>query len=96
MSETRARILDAARSVFIEMGAEAVTMRRVAERVGVTPTALYRHFEHKDALLNTVIDAGFETFASYLYRSLQGQTPTERLERSGAAYLSFALEQPEI
>lgn len=95
MSEGRTRILEAARSVFLEGGAEAVTMRRVAERVGVTPTALYRHYDDKKELLNEVIAAGFETFGGYLVRSLQGRTPKDRLERSGTAYLSFALEQPE-
>lgn len=96
MSEARTRILDAARALFLEGGAEAVTMRSVAERVGVTATALYRHFESKDALLRAVLDAGFQSFGGYLYRALQGADATERLRLSGQAYLDFALEQPEF
>jgi AcrR family transcriptional regulator len=96
MSEARDRILSAARELFLEGGAEAVTMRAVAERVGVTATALYRHFEGKDALLQAVLRAGFEEFGSYLYRALAGASPTERLRRSGEAYLDFALQQPQV
>jgi AcrR family transcriptional regulator len=96
MSEAQDRILSAARELFLEGGAEAVTMRSVAERVGVTATALYRHFEGKDALLQAVLRAGFEEFGGYLYRSLAGATPTERLRKSGEAYLDFALQQPQV
>jgi len=96
MSETQERILTAARDLFLAGGAEAVTMRSVAERVGVTATALYRHFEGKEALLRAVLRAGFEDFGSYLYRSLAGTSPEERLRQSGLAYLDFALQQPQV
>jgi AcrR family transcriptional regulator len=96
MTEARTRILDAARALFLEGGPEAVTMRAVAERVGVTATALYRHFDGKGALLGAVLTAGFDSFGGYLHRALQGRDAGERLERSGQAYLAFALEQPEV
>jgi AcrR family transcriptional regulator len=96
MSDTRQRILTEARALFLEEGAEAVTMRAVAERVGVTATALYRHFDDKDDLLQEVITAGFQEFGGYLYRALQGVSPQERLRASGEAYLRFALERPEM
>lgn len=88
-------MLRAARELFLHGGPEAVTMRAVAERVGVTATALYRHFESKDALLDAVQAWCFEEFAGYLYRALAGATPEDRLRRTGAAYLTFALERPE-
>lgn len=96
MNEPQERILAAARELFLTGGAEAVTMRSVAERVGVTATALYRHFDSKEALLQAVIRAGFEGFGSYLYRALEGATPVERLRLSGERYLEFALEQPQM
>src|SRR5688500_14212211 len=96
MTDARTRILDAARELFLEEGQGGVTMRSVADRVGVTATALYRHFESKDALVHAVIDGGFQTFGGYLYRSLKGATAAERMRLSGQAYLDFALEQPEM
>ncbi len=96
MSEASSRVLEAARALFLEGGAGAVTMRSVAERVGVSATALYRHFENKEALLEAVVNSGFETFGGYLYRALEAPTPEQRLSGSGEAYLRFALEQPQM
>ncbi|HVE83271.1 MAG TPA: TetR/AcrR family transcriptional regulator [Myxococcales bacterium] len=95
-AEPRARILESARALYLEGGAEAVTMRSVAKKVGVTATALYRHFDNKDDLLGELIRQGFETFGTYLYRALSGRTPAERLRRSAEAYCDFALEQREM
>src|SRR5690348_12065062 len=92
--ETRDRILSESRELLREQGLLGFSMRGVAERVGVTATALYRHFEDKDALLATLLDEGFSTFSTYLMRALSGKTPLERLRRSGVAYLDFALEHP--
>jgi len=96
VTDARDRILASARALYLEGGVEAVTMRSVAERVGVTATALYRHFDNKEDLIGEVITGAFQTFGSYLYRSLGGRTPLERLTASGEAYLDFALEQREI
>lgn len=95
-SEPRARILASARTLYLEGGAQAVTMRGVAEQVGVTATALYRHFDNKEDLLTELIGQAFATFGAYLHRALGGKTPMERFVRSSESYLDFALEQREI
>lgn len=92
--DTRDRILSEARDLFLERGLEGFSMRVLAERVGISAPAIYRHFEDKDALLATLIDASFSTFLAYLVRSLSGETPLARLHRAGEAYFSFALENP--
>ena len=92
--ETRERILHESRELLREQGLLGFSMRGVAERVGVTATALYRHFEDKDALLASLLEQGFETFTRYLLRSLSGRTPLERFRMSGRAYFDFALEHP--
>jgi len=96
MSDTRKRILDAARELYLERGHRGVTMRGVADRVGVTATALYRHFNDKESLVEEVVSEGFRMFSGYLYRSLEGADAAERFRLSGEAYLSFGLEQPEF
>jgi AcrR family transcriptional regulator len=55
MSGRREEILDAALAIADERGLEAVSMRAVADRVGVTPMALYRHVKDKAALLDGMI-----------------------------------------
>lgn len=92
--ETRERILQESRELLRDKGIPGFSMRALAERVGVTPTALYRHFADKDALLATLLDEGFSTFSTYLMRALAGKTPLERLRRAGLAYFDFALEHP--
>jgi AcrR family transcriptional regulator len=92
--DTRGKILQESGELLREKGVAGFSMRGVAERVGVTATALYRHFEDKDALLATLLDEGFSTFGQYLMRALSGRTPLERLRRAGYAYFDFALEHP--
>lgn len=89
---TRERILEAARQLFLEHGPEGVAMRAVAGRVGLTPMALYRHFRSKQALHAALVEQGHAIFLQYLQRALAEPSPGARLVRSGAEYLSFALE----
>lgn len=92
--ETRARLLDAGRAVYLEGGAAAFSLREVARRVGVSAPAVYRHFENKEALLAAVCEDGFRTFGLYLMRSLGAKTPLDRMRACGTQYLRFALERP--
>ncbi|HEY1571584.1 MAG TPA: TetR/AcrR family transcriptional regulator [Pseudonocardiaceae bacterium] len=55
MSDRRQEILDAALAIADEKGLSSVTMRAVAERVGVTPMALYPHVRDKDGLLDGML-----------------------------------------
>jgi len=52
----RDAVLDAALELAEESGLETVSLRRIAERLGVTPMALYRHVESKDDLLDGIAD----------------------------------------
>jgi AcrR family transcriptional regulator len=98
MSETAPttpeRILEHARDLYVETGMNGFSMRKVAARAGLTATAIYRHFDSKEALLMAVVEAGFSRFGRYLWRALEGRTPLERLERSGEGFVRFALENP--
>ena len=94
MRDARRKILEAAREIYLEGGIDALSMRAVASRVGVTATALYRHVANKEEMLAQVIEHGLDIFSSYLSRCLAAPTPRERLEQTGAQYLRFALEHP--
>lgn len=96
MSDTRQRILDAAREVERELGAEHLTMRTIAGRVGVAATALYRHFKNKDELIGALRAEDARTFQSYLDRAMEHDRPGHRLACSASAYLDFALDYPEL
>jgi AcrR family transcriptional regulator len=53
---TRATVLDEAMSVLDEEGLDALTMRHLAERLGVVPMAIYRHVSNKDDLIDALLD----------------------------------------
>jgi AcrR family transcriptional regulator len=81
-------LVEAALEVIAESGAEALTLREVASRVGVTHAAPYRHFKDKAALLAAVADEGFARLCGAIDDArAHTQTP---LVAAGAAYLRFA------
>ena len=91
---TRRKILDAAREMFVRQGYEATTMRAIANEVEYTPTALYHHFENKDALLTEISTLDFRALAAAFLRIGRVADPLERLSRIGEAYVEFALSHP--
>jgi AcrR family transcriptional regulator len=95
MDDIKTRIVAAARSLYFEHGPDAVTMRAVAERVGVTATALYRHFADKDAILREIMGEGSRLLGSHLFLALEAPTPLDRLRAAANAYLDFAVAQPQ-
>ena len=92
--DTRARLLERAREVYLEGGPAHFSLREVARRVGVSAPAVYRHFDDKEALLAAVCEEGFRTFGSYLLRALSARSPLARLRAAGDQYLRFALDHP--
>lgn len=66
-------------------------LREAARRVGVSPTATYRHFRDKDDLLASVAAEGFREFSAALAQAGRVGQP---LSAMGAAYVDFALARP--
>jgi AcrR family transcriptional regulator len=93
-AETRQKILDAAREMFVRHGYEATTMRAIAEKIQYTPTAIYHHFQSKEALLTELARTDFQSLASAFQRIGRIEDPLERLRRTGEAYVAFALQHP--
>lgn len=93
--ETRKRILDAARELFAEHGFDAVTMRKIADRIEYTPTALYFHFKDKDTLIRELCVTDFEAFGEHFAALAGEQDPVERLRKTGRAYADFAIAHPQ-
>jgi AcrR family transcriptional regulator len=93
-AETRERILDAAREMFVEQGYEATTMRAIAERIEYTPTAIYHHFRSKEALLAELCSADFRALAVACQNIARTADPIERLRKTGQAYIEFGIRHP--
>ena len=93
-SNTKESILEAARDVYLTRGLSGLSMRAVAREVGVSATALYRHFDSKESMMAAVCDDGFRLFFSYLMRALHASTPLARFTKMTGSYLDFAIDHP--
>lgn len=90
---TKSDILDAARAAFDEGGEAGLSLRDVAARVGLTPMAIYRHFENKQALLDALVLEAIEEWRRRV-AAIEPDEPLEWLRKIGDAYLEFALREP--
>jgi len=90
---TQSRIFAAARVLFDKDGPEGVSMRKIAEKVGITPMAIYKHYPDKDALLNALMLDGFAAWEARV-EALKPAAPLAWLQAMGEAFLDFALEEP--
>src|SRR5437773_2671452 len=74
-------------------GVDAVTLRKVAQRTGVTPMAAYNHFANKEQLLEAVALEGFEALRRAMLPIVEGGgTALDRWESVGVGYVRFAVE----
>jgi len=96
MSIKRDQILKCACDLYLSDGIEGFSMRKLAKCVGCTAPALYRHYESKEEVIQEVVAEAYRLFTQYLYRALEGRTPTERFALAGRSYFDFAMEQPAL
>jgi AcrR family transcriptional regulator len=89
----RRAILDAARELFATEEYQAVSLRRIAEKIEYSPAAIYLHFQDKKEILFHLIEEGFEMLSARL-EALQVADPVERLRQGAPVYLDFAFTQP--
>ena len=97
-NKLREQLLAAPAEVLNEVGdADRASVRAIARRAGVSPTALYLQFPDRDSLVAAAVDAGFETFNAALMTaaSVDGP-PVERLMAMGRAYLAFSEQRPAL
>jgi AcrR family transcriptional regulator len=80
----------AARAILDEAGPDGVGLRETARCVGVSATAVYRHFTNKQHLLASVAAEGFRELAAAMERAAAGSDP---LGGVGLAYFEFALQK---
>jgi len=93
----RNEILDAAGRLLAEKGDEdAVSIRMIADAVGVTPPSIYLHFPDKDTLIEAVCEQRFGEFDEALEKAAaSAPDPVAALRARGRAYVEFGLAHPE-
>lgn len=93
-SETRDKILDAARELFVTEGYEGVSMRKVADKIEYSPTAIYLHFADKEELFRELCHRDYARLAEVFRSSVISTDPIERIRQIGAIYIDFGLQYP--
>lgn len=90
--DLRETLVTAATAIVRARGHEAVTLRAVAARIGVTEPAVYRHFAGKDDLLAEVGARGLRGMEGALVAALGPADPYAALAAVGRAYVRYAQE----
>lgn len=90
----RKQILDAARTLFVERGIDAVTMREIAKKINYSATTLYHYFADKEALLQAVCDEDFLALAAGLNEAMQLTDLKAVIEAMITGYARFAVQFP--
>lgn len=91
----RAEILEAAERIFVEVGYEGSTIRRIADEVGLSSTALYMHFSEKSEILHEICRAAFARLQAMNQAVMDEPGPSDvRLRRLLEAYVAFGFDNP--
>jgi AraC-like DNA-binding protein len=92
----RQEILTAALDIFATEGYQQLSVRRLAEKIGYSPTSIYLHFKDKAELFECVCEQTFGQLST-IFQAIVGrsQTPIEALRQSCRAYVDFGLKHPE-
>jgi AcrR family transcriptional regulator len=92
----REEILQAAKDLFLEQGYDSTTIRRIADRVGISAPALYLYFKDKEALMLALCDQTFGHLSEAIDEIEKTVAdPMERVRRFGESYVGFGLSHPD-
>jgi AcrR family transcriptional regulator len=95
----RQRILETAEALLESEGLQALSLREVARRAGVTHQAPYHHFADRESILAELVTQGFDDLAVRLAKAndqAASTGPRKALMQSGTAYVGYAIEHPGV
>ena len=95
MSSTKDTILACARDQYLSDGYKGLSMRKIADKAGISATAIYRHFSNKEELFHRLVKKGFGMYTQYLTPALEEETAELRFKKTMEYALDFILEQPK-
>ncbi|APO86739.1 MULTISPECIES: TetR/AcrR family transcriptional regulator [unclassified Marivivens] len=92
----RSALIDACLKLIEERGPTGFTLSEAAREAGVTPAAVYRHFDGREALIAEAARQGYEIFGDLMEHAYNKGQPTAlaAFETTGRAYLAFARKFP--
>ncbi|MFK8031631.1 MAG: TetR/AcrR family transcriptional regulator [Gammaproteobacteria bacterium] len=90
----RQELIEAGHAALNESGVDGISLRKLAQRAGVSQSAPYRHFKSKEALLQELIDGGLDELnTAYETAANLTASPSEKLKVACNDYLDFAVNR---
>ena len=87
------RLLEEARKSLLSEGFRNFSLRKVARKVGVSPTSVYLHFDSKDHLVHELMEESIDRLNERLFRAADlSENPIQKLHDLAHEYVAFALE----
>lgn len=94
--DLRSALVDAGLKALESQDIGDLSLRQLAREVGVSPTAVYRHFPDKNALLSALGEAGIEQIAEWQARAAAATSEEDAFAATGRAYVRWALANPAL
>ncbi|CAL9330479.1 hypothetical protein SUDANB105_00062 [Streptomyces sp. enrichment culture] len=94
--DLRAACLRAARELLEEDGSAGLSLRAVARRAGVSPTAPYRHYADRESLVSAVAAEGYRELATHLAAAHPAPSTADDLAAVAVVYVQFAIDHPAL
>ncbi|MCW3090640.1 MAG: regulatory protein TetR [Ferruginibacter sp.] len=95
--DTRSNILEASIKIVKEEGWQALSMRKIADKIEYTAPIIYEYFANKDAILNELTRQGYVQLGELMEAAKNKYTdPAEQLEAMWLAYWNFAFAEKEL
>ncbi len=94
--ERQAQIIDEAIRIIHENGYNALGIRKLAQRVGITEPAIYRHFTNKDEIIVGILDRVLKMGNSMLARISEAEDAKAKIKRFVLFHFEFLQQKPEL
>ena len=91
----RRKILDAARTLFLNDGYANVSMRKIAEQIEYSPGAIYSYFTSKEDIFFALAEEGLQFVRSHCSAASDARSPLDRVRDAFWRFYTFSKEQPE-
>ncbi|MCB9284181.1 MAG: TetR/AcrR family transcriptional regulator [Lewinellaceae bacterium] len=95
-AELRQLILEGAMEVFLEVGFENTSIRKIAERIEYSPGTIYVYFKDKDEILHELHHTAFDRLMEVMEKTAVHAEPIDQVYAIGENYITFALENPQL
>jgi len=91
----RRKILNAARTLFLNEGYANVSMRKIAEQIEYSPGAIYSYFPSKEEIFFALAEEGLQIVRAHCSAHSHANSPLERVREALWRFYTFSKEQPE-